>query len=142
MGNGESARKRAVRAYIDGFRTGDHEAILALLTDDVTWEMPGFIDIRGKDAFDKEIEHDAFEGLPQLTIERLVEEDDVVVAVGAVEAARKDGETLRAVFADVFYFEGDKIRRLETYQMEKGSSASRRDGFRSQDDPKPSSQNR
>jgi hypothetical protein len=36
-----------------------------------------------------------------------------------VQAARKDGGVLSAVFADVFYFDGDKIRRLETYQMEK-----------------------
>jgi uncharacterized protein len=123
MGTDESTRKQAVRAYIDGFRTGDHEAILALLTDDVTWEMPGYIDLRGKDAFDREIENDAFVGHPRLTIERLVEEGDVVVAVGAVEAARKDGGGLAAVFADVFYFEGDRIRRLETYQMEKLASA-------------------
>jgi uncharacterized protein len=115
----ESSRKKTVLAYIDGFRTGDHEAILSLLTDDVTWEMPGFIDITGKTAFDDEIESDAFEGHPKLTIRELVEEGDVVVAVGDVEATRKDGGTLSAVFADVFYFEGDKIRRLETYQMEK-----------------------
>jgi uncharacterized protein len=117
----ESSKKKTVRAYIDGFRTGDHGAILSLLTDDVTWEMPGFFDISGKDAFDKEIENEAFEGHPKLTIQRLVEEEDVVVAVGAVEATWKDGGILSAVFADVFYFEGDKIRRLETYQMEKKS---------------------
>jgi ketosteroid isomerase-like protein len=121
MGTDESRKKKAVRAYIEGFRTGDHEAILSLLTDDVTWEIPGFFDISGKDAFDNEIENDAFEGHPKLTIQRLVEEEDVVVAVGAVEVARKDGGILSAVFADVFYFEGDKIRRLETYQMEKKS---------------------
>jgi ketosteroid isomerase-like protein len=121
MGIDESSRKKAVRAYIEGFRTGDHEAILSLLTDDVTWEIPGFFDISGKDAFDNEIENDAFEGHPKLTIQRLVEEEDVVVAIGAVEAARKDGGILSAVFADVFYFEGDMIRRLETYQMEKKS---------------------
>jgi uncharacterized protein len=113
-----SPRKEAVLAYIDGFRTGDHKGILAQLTDDVTWKMPGYIDIAGKRAFDSEIENDAFEGLPKLTIDRLVEEDDVVVAVGAVEASFKDGGILNAVFADVFYFEGDKIRRLETYQMD------------------------
>jgi ketosteroid isomerase-like protein len=119
MGADESARRRAVRAYFDGFRTGDHGAILSLLTEDVTWEIPGFFDISGKEAFEAEIENPAFEGHPKLTVHRLVEEDDVVVAVGAVEAARTDGGILRAVFADVFYFEGEKIRRLETYQMEK-----------------------
>jgi uncharacterized protein len=119
MGVDESSKKNAVLAYIEGFRTGDHDAILSLLTDDVTWEMPGFIDVTGKEAFDDEIESDAFEGHPKLTIRRLVEEGDVVVAVGDVEATRQDGGVLSAVFADVFYFEDDKIRRLETYQMER-----------------------
>jgi uncharacterized protein len=113
----ESPRKRAVSAYIDGFRTGDHELILSLLTDDITWTMAGFFDLEGKEAFDAEIENDAFVGHPKLTIHHLVEEHDIVVAVGSVEAAMKDGGKLDAVFADVFYFDGDKIRRLETYQM-------------------------
>jgi uncharacterized protein len=117
----ESDKKMAVRAYIEGFRTGDHELILSLLTDDVTWEMAGFFDLRGKEPFDNEIENDAFEGHPKVTIDRLIEEDDIVVAVGAVEATQKDGGILNAVFSDVFYFEGDKIRRVETYQMFKNS---------------------
>jgi ketosteroid isomerase-like protein len=117
----ESPRKRTVRTYFEGFETGDHAAILSLLTDDVTWEMPGFFDLSGKEAFDAEIENDAFEGHPKLTVRRLVEEEDVVVAVGAVEAARTDGGTLSAVFADVFYFEGQRIHRLETYLMERRS---------------------
>ena len=116
-----SSKKKAVGAYIEGFRRGDHELVLSLLTDDVTWEMPGFFDINGKEAFDREIENDAFEGHPKLTIDRLIEEDDIVVAVGAVEATRKDGELLNAVFSDVFYFHGDKIRRVETYLMPKNS---------------------
>jgi ketosteroid isomerase-like protein len=119
---GESNRKKAVSAYIEGFRTGDHDLILSLLTDDVTWEMPGFFDLSGKEAFDNEIENDAFEGHPKLTVDRLIEEDDIVVAVGAVEATQKDGGILNAVFSDVFYFEGDKIRRVETYQMFKTGS--------------------
>lgn len=42
--------------------------------------------------FDNEIQNDAFEGHPKLTIQRLVEEEeeeDVVIAVGSVEAAPK-----------------------------------------------------
>jgi hypothetical protein len=44
-------RKRVVQRYIDGFRAGDHEMILAGLTDDVTWEMPPYFRVSGKTAF-------------------------------------------------------------------------------------------
>lgn len=67
--------------------------------------------------FDNQIQNDAFEGHPKLRIQRLVEED-VVIAVGSVEAAPKGGGILSAVIGDVFHFEGDKIRLLETYQMD------------------------
>jgi len=112
-----SPRKAAVEAYLEGFRRGDHAAILACLTDDVVWDMPGYFSHRGKDAFDKEIENDAFVGHPVITADRLVEEGDTVVAIGAVEASWRSGDRLQAVFADVFTFRGDKISRVETYQV-------------------------
>ena len=39
-----SARKRVVERYIEGFRNGDHAAILGCLTEDVTWDMPPHFD--------------------------------------------------------------------------------------------------
>ncbi|MGH8435156.1 MAG: hypothetical protein ACRERX_11890, partial [Pseudomonas sp.] len=46
----------------------DHAQILSCLTDDVEWEMPGAFHLVGKDAFDNEIENDAFVGSPTITI--------------------------------------------------------------------------
>jgi ketosteroid isomerase-like protein len=46
----------------EGFRRTDHQAILALLADDVTWVLRGYRTLRGKEAFDSEIENDAFTG--------------------------------------------------------------------------------
>ena len=112
-----TTRKAVVDRYIEGFRRTDHDLILSCLTDDVSWEMPGYFELHGKSAFDNEIENDAFEGSPTLTIDRMIEEGDAVVAIGAVRAAKKDGTTLEAVFCDVFTFVGDKIDRLETYQV-------------------------
>ena len=112
-----SPRKAVVEAYLEGFRRGDHAAILDCLADDVVWDMPGYFSHRGKDAFDKEIENDAFVGHPLITADRLVEEGDTVVAIGAVEASWKTGDVLKAVFCDVFTFTGDRISRLETYQV-------------------------
>jgi ketosteroid isomerase-like protein len=113
----DTPHKRVVQAYLDGFGRGDHAAILAQLADDVTWLIPGFFEVRGKDAFEGEIENEAFEGPPKISAHRLIEEGDVVVAIGAVESPRKDGGTLHAAFCDVFTFTGDKIARLESYLM-------------------------
>ncbi|GAA4487795.1 nuclear transport factor 2 family protein [Rhodococcus olei] len=113
-----SANKRTVLAYVDGFRTGDHEAILSLLTDDVTWEMPGDFSIVGKAAFDREIENEAFTGRPTLTVIRLVEEGDVVVLLGTVRARFADGGELDGIFSDYFHFRDGRIRRIESYQVD------------------------
>jgi ketosteroid isomerase-like protein len=110
-----SENKKIVEKYIDGFRKSDHEQILSCLTDDVEWEMPGAFHLSGKDAFDKEIENPAFVGGPTITIIRYIEEDDFVVVEGSVQAQRKDGGLLNAVFCDVFAIKNGKIKRLTTY---------------------------
>ena len=110
--------KRTVERYMDGFNKSDHEQILSCLTEDVEWDMPGAFHLVGKRAFDKEIENDAFVGSPRVTITRMVEENDVVVAEGQVRAQRKDGGLLNAVFCDVFAMTNAKIRRLTTYLAE------------------------
>ncbi|MGH8859610.1 MAG: nuclear transport factor 2 family protein, partial [Polaromonas sp.] len=107
--------KKTVERYIDGFSKSDHEQILSCLTDDVEWEMPGAFHLVGKDAFDNEIENDAFVGSPTITITRMVEENDVVIAEGAVRAKKKEGGFLSAVFCDVFAMKNGKIQRLTTY---------------------------
>jgi hypothetical protein len=56
------------------------------LTGDVDWEIPGGFHVRGKEAFDKEIENEAFVGRPNITVTRLTEESDIVVAEGSVRA--------------------------------------------------------
>ena len=45
-----------VARYMEGFRRSDHAAILACLTDDVEWLIPGAFDIRGKPGLDAHIE--------------------------------------------------------------------------------------
>jgi ketosteroid isomerase-like protein len=116
-----SAKKQVVETYIEGFRTGDREAILACLTDDVTWEMPPYFNLDGIEAFAGEIQNPATPGLPDLQITRLVEEGDIVVCEGAVQADVAAGGRVDALFCDVFHFRGDKIRHLTTYQVNRSS---------------------
>lgn len=113
-----SSNKQTVQRFMDGFNRFDHAAILACLTDDVEWVMPGAFHHTGKAAFESEFENDCFTGSPAITVTRLTEEGGVVVAEGRVLSQRKDGGTLYAVFCDVFEMRDGKIRKLTSYLME------------------------
>ena len=92
--------------------------VLSCLTDDVEWVIPGMFHIRGKEAFDKEIENEAFIGSPTIVVTRLSEENNIVFAEGTVRAQRKDGGVLHLVFCDVFEMADAKIKKLTSYLME------------------------
>lgn len=103
---------------MDAFRATDRAAILSCLTDDVEWILPGAFHVHGKDDFAKHIVDDGFVGRPVITVSRLLEDGDVVVAEGAVRAPKADGAFLDLVFCDVFDMRDGKIRRLISYLME------------------------
>ena len=109
--------KKVVEKYMEGFRRSDHQMILSCLTDDVVWKMPGVYTHYGKHEFDKEIENDNFVGSPTIQVERLIEENNVVIAEGAVQGKMKNGNSLDAVFCDVFEMSGGRIRSLTSYLM-------------------------
>lgn len=114
-----TTNKQTVTRYMEGFRNSDHDQVRSCLTEDVLWEMPGFYQLTGKEAFDREMEDDAFERRPDITVARLIEEDDIVIAEGKIRSKRKDGVILEAAFCDVFHLEGGKIRQVTSYLMEK-----------------------
>jgi ketosteroid isomerase-like protein len=120
--------KQTIQKYMHAFARSDHAEVLSCLTDDVEWVIPGAFHITGKDAFDKEIENEAFVGSPKISVTRLVEEDDVVVAEGIVQSPRKDGGMLNAVFCDVFVMQNAKIRRLTSYLMDISAAQRPRSG--------------
>jgi ketosteroid isomerase-like protein len=109
------SRKDTVKSYFEGFRRGDHEAILRLLTDDVGWDIYGHRHLQGTKAFDAEIENDAFEGNPDLTLSDLIAEDDKVVAPHIGEVRRRGGGSMKFAACDVFTFDGALISRVESY---------------------------
>lgn len=113
-----SPNKRTVDAYMNAFRVLDHAAILACLAEDVEWIIPGAFHIKGKAAFDKEIENDAFTGRPIITVTSAIEENDVVVTEGTVQCQRRDGPMLKLAFCDVFTLRHALITRLVSYLVE------------------------
>jgi ketosteroid isomerase-like protein len=110
-----STQTEIVDAYIEGFRRSDKPAILALLTDDVAWDLPGFRHLTGKADFEGEIVNPQFEEHPTLVVDRKVEEGDTVVCIGEGRGQQVTGETFRFAFCDVFTFRDALICRVESY---------------------------
>ena len=110
--------KHTVQQYMEGFRQTDREVILSCVADDVEWEIPGLFHSRGKAAFNDHIVDPGFAGNPVISVNRMTEENDVVVAEGTVLAKRDDGTSFSLAFCDVFELENGKIRRLTSYLME------------------------
>jgi len=110
-----SPNKETVTRYMDGFRATDRDLILSCLTEDVSWSIPGMFDVRGKSQFANHIVDEGFAGKPVISVSRLVEENDVVIAEGLVRAPREDGTILNLAFCDVFEMRGGKICRLVSY---------------------------
>ena len=107
-----------MNAYMDAFTKTDRPGILSCLTDDVEWIVPGAFHVRGKDRFAEHIVDEGFQEKPLIKVDRLIEENDVVVAEGSVRAAKTDGTSIDLVFCDVFDMRDGRIRRLISYLMQ------------------------
>jgi ketosteroid isomerase-like protein len=102
---------------MEGFRRNDHARILACLTEDVEWIVPGAFHVHGKAAFDREIEGDSFLRPPTIEVTRMLEVAGVVVAEGFVRTERADGVRLNLAMCDVFEMRKGLVRRLTSYLM-------------------------
>jgi hypothetical protein len=109
-------RTRVVEKYINGYVVGDHAQILSCLTDDIVWEIRGYKNLTGKEAFAAEITAQG-DALPSMAIHRLIEDDGTVVATGGGSVVVQDGAKRDFVFCEVFTFAGDLVRHLDTYHI-------------------------
>ena len=111
-----SANKDTVHRYMDAFNRLDHADILACLTDDVEWVLPGVYHHHGKEAFDREIESENFTGRPLITVTRVVEWQAPMLLDPVIEQQRS-GELVEIVYCDVFELRDALVRKLTSYLM-------------------------
>lgn len=104
-----------VERYLDGFRRSDHGQILSCLTDDIRWTVFGAYQIAGKQAYDANIENEAFQGSPQLGVVRLVEQDDVVMGELTGHVQRADGAWLDLAMAETWVMRDGLICERRSY---------------------------
>ncbi len=110
-----SANKATVQRYMEAYSRGDYAEVLDCLADDIVWEFPGFFRHEGKAAFEAEINNPAFSGVPNITLTRVTEENDVVVAEGDVRSTFANGDPFHAIFCDICTMEDAKIKHLLVY---------------------------
>lgn len=110
-----STQQQIVHRYMDGFCRSDHDAILACLTDDVVWHIHGWRTTTGKTEFDGEIENPAFEGSPELTVERTIDAGEVVVVTGTGRGHHRENGRFQFAYSDLFTFRDGLIARVDSY---------------------------
>jgi ketosteroid isomerase-like protein len=114
-----TTNKEIIQKVNEGFAEDDTEKILLYVADDVRWDMPGTFSHVGKDAFRKEINNEAFEGAPTITIKNEIAEGDYVAVEGEVQCKKKDGGMFEAFFFDIYRLEYGKIIEMRSYVLEK-----------------------
>lgn len=115
MGADAGQRKQVIDRYFEGFRRGDHDAILGCLTEGVIWDIIGVKRLVGKAEFDGEIENEQFEGRPDLAVDRLVGDGEHLVALGEGRGRLRDAGPFSFAFCTAFEFEGEAIARVRSY---------------------------
>ena len=113
-----SRNTTTVETYLDGFRRNDHPQILSCLTDDIRWTVFGGFRLTGRQAYDAAIEGPGFTGPPRLSVVRMVEQDDVVMAELTGEVTRDTGEVMRMSMAEVFVMRDGKIAERRAWVIE------------------------
>ena len=112
-----SQRQQTIQTYASGFATGDLAQILSCVGDDLVWEFDGQQAGEGKAAFEAQMTRDLASGTAQVTIERFVEQGDVVVALDRGRfVPHGEGEVMPFVSTEAYTFTGAKISRIQTYQ--------------------------
>ncbi|MEC3895947.1 nuclear transport factor 2 family protein [Nocardiopsis sp. LDBS1602] len=112
-----SERRRIVSEYAAAFATRDLPTILSHVDDSLVWELNGERVGTGKEEFERQMTRDLATGGAVVTIDRFIEDTDVVVALQHGEFV-PDGQDGGLPFssAEVYSFEGDRIVRIQTWQ--------------------------
>lgn len=110
-----SAKKDAIRNYIDAVGRGDGETIRGLVADGFTHEFLGTTALAGKkrqlaEILDQlEVFSSSLAVPGEFTFQEMVEEGDLVAAFFSGKCELKNGKRFDGDYAVVCSFEGDKI---------------------------------
>lgn len=93
---------------------GDTEGFLSHCTDDVEWSTVGGETLHGKQAV-REWMATAYAKPPEFTVDQLVAEGDVVIALGSITADDAAGTPVPHAYCDVWRVRDGKLAELRAF---------------------------
>lgn len=112
----DSPHKQIVRKYIDGFNRLDDDQVQSCLGETMRWTLFGHYRLTGKSTDHKQINGPpGCKGPPRITIRRMVEEGDTVMAELLSEVDRIDGGMIRLAMAEIYVFEDGLISERRAF---------------------------
>lgn len=97
---------------------GDYEGFLSFCTEDTLWVFVGDQTLRGKEAVRRWMAATYRQGPPELTVDHLIAEGDLVTALGGVSTRSEDGKVAHHSYCDVWRFRGGKMAELKAFVVE------------------------
>ncbi|MFP7655601.1 nuclear transport factor 2 family protein [Chryseobacterium proteolyticum] len=97
---------------------GDYEGFLSFCTDDTQWIFVGEQVLKGKEEVRKYMAV-AYTEPPEFEVEKLVAENDYVVAIGTISMKNKEGRAVDYSYCDVWRFRDGKMAELKAFVIEK-----------------------
>jgi ketosteroid isomerase-like protein len=97
---------------------GDNEGFLAYCTADTVWEFVGDKILQGKQVI-RDYMNVAYVEPPHFDIEKIIEGDDHVIAIGKISMKDKVGNLTNFDYCDVWQIRGGKLSALKAFVIEK-----------------------
>ena len=97
---------------------GDNEGFLAYCTEDTVWEFVGDQILQGKQVVRDYIEATYVEP-PHFDIEKIIEEDNHIIAVGKINMRDEAGKLKNFDYCDVWQIRDGKLYTLKAFVIEK-----------------------
>lgn len=93
---------------------GDFEGFLRFCTDDTVWNFVGDRTLEGKAAV-RDYMHATYGGPPEFEIHQMIEEGDVLTAVGEITLQDETGAAIRYAACDIWRFRDGKMAELRAF---------------------------
>ncbi|AZA83145.1 ketosteroid isomerase [Chryseobacterium lactis] len=109
--------KQILESANSAITKGDYEGFLSFCADHVKWNFIGDQILNGKEEVRQYMAKNYLEP-PTFKVEKLVAEDDIVIAVGKISMKNSDGKTVDYSYCDVWRFQDNKMVELEAFVIE------------------------
>ncbi|MCE7054282.1 nuclear transport factor 2 family protein [Algoriphagus sp. AGSA1] len=107
-------KKKVLLKANEAVSKGDNEGFLSHCTETVAWVFEGDTTIRGKESLKKWMGEN-YTKPPQFQVKRLIEDDECVVAMGAISLKDKTGVVRVYSYCDVWQFDQGKMDMLNAF---------------------------